>query len=103
MAEQNIGQILQAFNSIESKLTEQSSTIRELLAKVNALEGQNKQLVQLVYKLQSPAAPAVDQFEHEQHEFQDTVNQRLRSIEDQSKKTMELIKASGGSKKRAWP
>lgn len=100
MAEQNIGQILQAFNSIENKLQEQNSTLRELTAKVDALENQNKQLVQLVHQLRSPATSSADQ--SNKMEFQHTVTQTLRSIEDKSKKTIELIKAnSDKAKKRA--
>ncbi len=102
MAEQNIGQILQAFNSIESKLQEQNSTLKELTAKVNSLENQNKQLVQLVNQLRSSSAPQADQAN--KMEFQTTVTKTLRSIEDKSKKTIELIKAnSEKTKKRAWP
>jgi len=103
MAEQNIGQILQAFNSIESKIREQSGMLRELTAQVKALEGQNKQLVQLVHQLKSPSAPPAEQFDSGKAEFQNSVTKSLKSIEEQSKKTMDMIKANGGAKKRAWP
>ncbi len=104
MAEQNIGQILQAFNSIESKIREQSGMLKELTAQVKALEGQNKQLVQLVHQLKSPpSAPPAEPFDALKAEFQNSVTKSLKSIEEQSKKTMDLIKASGGGKKRAWP
>ncbi|MBD0786300.1 hypothetical protein HUO09_08075 [Vibrio sp. Y2-5] len=103
MAEQNIGQILQAFNSIESKIREQSGLLKALTAQVKALEGQNKQLVQLVHQLKSPSTPPTDQFESGKAEFQNSVTKSLKSIEEQSKKTMDMIKANGGAKKRAWP
>lgn len=100
MSDSNIGQILQAFNSIESKLQEQSITLKKLSAKVDSLENQNKQLAQLVYKLHSPST---NQPDPSQLQFQNTVTQNLKSIEDKSKKTIELIKANSGTKKRAWP
>ncbi len=101
MPEQNIGQILQAFNSIESKIQDQNQMLKELSAKMNALEQQNKHLVQMVHQLQSPSSH--EPLDVHNHEFEDKVTQQLRSIEDQSKKTMEMIKANGGAKKRAWP
>lgn len=104
MVEQNIRQILQAFNTIESKLQEQNGVLRELTAKVNALESQNKQLVQLIHQLQSPSMASVDQSSQSRREFQDSVTKSLRSLEDKSRKAIELIKANGGKgKKRAWP
>ncbi len=104
MADHTIGQILQAFNSIESKLQEQNGVLRELTAKVNSLEGQNRQLTVLVQKLQCAPPASGELIDQQNHEFQDVVTERLRSIEDQSKKALELIKASGsGAKKRAWP
>lgn len=104
MVEQNIRQILQAFNTIESKLQEQNGVLRELTAKVNALESQNKQLVQLIHQLQSPSMASVDQSGQSRREFQDSVTKSLRSLEDKSRKAIELIKANGGKgKKRAWP
>lgn len=100
MSDSNIGQILQAFNSIESKLQEQSVTLKKLSAKVDSLETQNKQLAQLVHKLHSPST---NQPDPSQLQFQNTVTQNLKSIEDKSKKAIELIKANSGTKKRAWP
>ncbi len=101
MAEQNIGQILQAFMSLESKLQEQNGLIRELTSRVKVLENQNKQLVQLVQRQQQPAASG--ESSQQNKEFQNTVTQRLRSLEDHSKKTMELIKSNNKAKTRAWP
>ncbi|MGF1694419.1 hypothetical protein L4C54_01950 [Vibrio lamellibrachiae] len=103
MADQNVGQILQAFNSIESKLQEQNGMIRELTAKVSALEGQNKKLEQLMHQLKSPSSSQTN-LSGKNNEFQDKVTQSLKSIEDKSKKAIELIKVNGSSvKKRAWP
>ncbi len=100
MSDNNIGQILQAFNSIESKLQEQSVTLKKLTAKVDTLETQNKQLAQLVHQSRSPST---NQPDPSQLQFQNTVTQGLKSIEDKSKKAIELIKANSGTKKRAWP
>ncbi|MDW6001828.1 hypothetical protein [Vibrio mangrovi] len=102
MTDQNIGQILQAFNNIESKIQEQNGMLRELTSKVKSLEAQNKQLVQMVHRLQTPSTPP-EQFGQSKAEFQETVTRSLRSLEDKSKKAIELIKANGGGKKRAWP
>ncbi|WNJ94321.1 hypothetical protein RND59_09080 [Vibrio ruber] len=102
MADQNIGQILQSFNNIESRIQEQNSMLRELTAKVKSLEAQNKQLVQMIHQLQSSSSPPPEQFGQNKAEFQENVTRSLRSIEDKSKKAIELIKANGG-KKRAWP
>ncbi|MEZ9231230.1 hypothetical protein AB4259_09120 [Vibrio amylolyticus] len=103
MVDQNVGHILQAFNSIESKILEQNTMIKELTVKVNSLESQNKQLVQLVHQLKTPS-PTMDHAAINKNDFQDKVTQSLSSIEDKSKKAIELIKANGGqTKKRAWP
>ncbi|PMK03948.1 hypothetical protein [Vibrio sp. 10N.261.55.A7] len=103
MVDQNVGHILQAFNSIGSKLLEQNAMIKELTVKVNSLESQNKQLVQLVQQLKTPS-PTMEQSGVNKSDFQDKVTQSLSSIEDKSKKAIELIKAnSGQAKKRAWP
>jgi len=103
MTDQNIGQILKAFNSIESKIEAQNSALRELNLKVKTLESQNKQLAQMINKMQSPSAPKIDSEQVAQtRQFQTIVTKSLESIEDKSKKTIELVKASGG-KKRAWP
>lgn len=103
MADQSVGHILQAFNSIESKILEQNTMIKELTLKVNALESQNKQLVQLVHQLKTPTT-SIDQLGNNKNDFQDKVTQSLSSIEDKSKKAIELIKANSGNvKKRAWP
>ncbi len=101
MAEQNIGQILQAFMNLESKIKEQNGLLRELTSKVKVLENQNKQLVQLVQRQQQPAASGNSS--QQSKEFQNTVTQRLRSLEDNSKKTMELIKSNSKAKTRTWP
>ncbi len=104
MTDNNIGQILKAFNSIESKIDEQNSTLRELQLKVKTLESQNKQLAQMLNKVQKPSAPQTDYEQLAQNkQFQTSVMKSLNAIEDKSKKTMELIKANGGAKKRAWP
>lgn len=103
MAEQNIGQILQAFNSIESKIKEQNGMLKDLTAKVKRLEGQNKQLVQIVQQLNSSSAGPSEQVDTSKVEFQNSVKQSLKSLENQSKKTMEMVAANSGSKKRAWP
>lgn len=104
MTEQSVGQILKAFNSIEAKIEEQNSALRELNLKVKALGSQNKQLAQMVHKIQTPAMPKTDA---EQvaltKQFQANVSKSLDSIEDKSKKAIELIKANAGGKKRAWP
>ncbi|MCE0494757.1 hypothetical protein [Vibrio salinus] len=100
MPDTNIGQILQAFHSIESKIQEQNVSLKMLSAKVEALENQNKQLVQLIHQLRSPSASQPDQ---RQLQFQNTVTQSLRAIEDKSKKTLELVKTNSETKKRAWP
>ncbi|QMV15447.1 hypothetical protein [Vibrio spartinae] len=103
MPDQNIGQILQSFNNIESRIQEQNGMLRELTAKVKSLETQNQQLVQMVRQLQSQvSSPSPEQYGQSKAEFQETVTRSLRSIEDKSKKAIELIKANGG-KKRAWP
>ncbi|SHE78582.1 hypothetical protein [Vibrio gazogenes] len=103
MPDQNIGQILQSFNNIESRIQEQHGMLRELTAKVKSLEAQNKQLVQMIHQLQSQAlSPSPEQYGQSKAEFQEQVTRSLRSIEDKSKKAIELIKANGG-KKRAWP
>lgn len=103
MAEQNIGQILQAFNSIESRIKEQNGLLKELTDKVKRLEGQNKQLVQTVQQLKSSSSGPSEQVDPNKIEFQNSVKQSLKSIENQSKKTMEMVAANSGSKKRAWP
>ncbi len=103
MAEQNIGQILQAFNSIESKIKEQNGLLKDLTAKVKRLEGQNKQLVQIVQQLSASSSGPSDQVDSNKVEFQNSVKQSLKSIENQSKKTMEMVAANSGNKKRAWP
>ncbi|MDW6093848.1 hypothetical protein [Vibrio rhizosphaerae] len=102
MTEQNIGQILQSFNNIESRIQEQNAMLRELTAKVKSLEAQNKQLVQMIHQLQSAASTPPELPGQNKAEFQENVTRSLRSIEDKSKKAIELIKANGG-KKRAWP
>ncbi|MCK6261742.1 hypothetical protein KP803_00480 [Vibrio sp. ZSDE26] len=103
MSDQNVGQILQAFNSIESKLQEQNGMIRELTAKVGLLENQNKKLEQMMLKMKPAQNSSTDQLGNN-GEFQDKVTQSLKSIEDKSKKAIELIKVNGsGVKKRAWP
>ncbi|ASA55288.1 hypothetical protein [Vibrio gazogenes] len=102
MADQNIGQILQSFNNIESRIQEQNGMLRELTAKVKSLEAQNKQLVQMIHQLQSHASTPPEEYGQSKAEFQEKVTRSLRSIEDKSKKAIELIKANGG-KKRAWP
>lgn len=103
MSDQNIGQILKAFNSIESKIEAQNTTLKELHLKVKTLESQNKQLAQMINKLEKPSAPQTDYEQLAQNkQFQTNVTKSLSSIEDKSKKTMELIKANSG-KKRAWP
>jgi len=103
MIDHNVGQILQAFNSIESRLQEQNGMIRELTAKVSALEERNKKLEQMMHQLKSPPSSQADQA-GKNHEFQEKVTQSLKSIEDKSKKTIEMLKvSSGGGKKRAWP
>ncbi len=103
MAEQNIGQILQAFNSIESKIKEQNGLLKELTAKVKHLEGQNKQLVQLVHQLKSSPSDSNEQIDPSKLEFQASVKKSLKALETQSKKTMDMVAASSGTKKRAWP
>ncbi|WP_165313607.1 hypothetical protein [Vibrio ziniensis] len=103
MAEQNIGQILQAFNSIESKIREQSGLLKDLTAQVKVLEGQNKLLVQLVHQMKSPSPAPAEQIDPLKAEFQNSVTKSLKSIEEQSKKTMDMIKANGAGKKRVWP
>ncbi len=104
MTDQNIGQILKAFNSIESKIEEQNRALRELHLKVKTLESQNKQLAQMINKTQKPSAPQTnyDQLVQDK-QFQTHVTKSLSSIEDKSKKALELIKSNGGTKKRAWP
>ncbi len=104
MSEQSVGQILQAFNSIESKLQEQNGMIRELTAKVSLLEGQNKKMEQLLHQIQSPSNQQNTELAKNNHEFQEKVTQSLRGLEDKSKKTLELVKENSNSKKkRAWP
>ncbi|MGY2572525.1 hypothetical protein [Vibrio sp. C8] len=104
MTEQNVGQILKAFNSIEAKIEQQNSALRELNLKVKTLESQNKQLAQMINKLQTPAAPKNDVEQVALNkQFQASVAKSLDSIEDKSKKAIELIKANAGGKKRAWP
>ncbi len=104
MTDNNIGQILKAFNSIESKIEEQNGTLRELHLKVKTLESQNKQLAQMINKMQKPAAPQTNyELLAQDKQFQTNVTKTLSSIEDKSKKAIELIKANGGGKKRAWP
>ncbi|WGV98785.1 hypothetical protein QF117_02140 [Vibrio sp. YMD68] len=103
MADHNIGQILQAFNSIESQIREQHKMIKELTSKVSSLEAQNKTMAQLIHQLQNPS-PQPTLFDHDRNEFQVKVMQSLSAIENKSKKTIELIKANSAStKKRAWP
>jgi|GEM_PF-2278964 len=103
MAEQNIGQILQAFNSIESQIKQQNGLLKELTAKVKHLEGQNKQLVQLVHQLKSSPSEAGQPIDPGKVEFQNSVKKSLKSLESQSKKTMDMVAANNGGKKRAWP
>ncbi len=113
MTDQSIGQILKAFNSIESKIEEQNNALREINLKVKTLESQNKQLAQMIHKLQtqapSAAAPKAADASSQNamnalnKQFQENVTKSLDSIEDKSKKAIELIKANGGAKKRAWP
>ncbi len=105
MAEQNIGQILQAFNSIESKIKEQNGLLKDLTTKVKQLESQNKQLVQMVHQLKSSGSGSgpTEQPDAGKMEFQTSVKKSLKSLETQSKKTMEMVAASSGTKKRAWP
>ena len=104
MSEQSVGQILQAFNSIESKLKEQNVMIRELTEKVSTLETQNKKMEQLLHQIKTPANQQESELAKTTYEFQEKVTQSLRSIEDKSKKSIELIKEnSSGKKKRAWP
>jgi len=100
MPDMNIGQILQAFNNIESKMKEQNVTLQTLVVKVDMLEEQNKELVQLLHQLRTPSTTPPDP---QQLQFQHTVTQNLKSLEDKSKKAIELIKSNGGAKKRAWP
>ncbi|CAH0536828.1 hypothetical protein [Vibrio marisflavi] len=104
MSGNNIGQILNAFSKFESKLVEQSGMLKELTAKVNSLENQNKKLVDIVQKMQQSSPTKSNQVDQQKHNFQDKVEQHLCSIEEKSKKTLELVKSNtGNSKKRAWP
>jgi len=104
MSEQSIGKILQAFNSINSKLQEQNGMIRELTEKVSMLEGKNKKMEQLLHQLNAPSNNPNNELTQKNHEFQEKVTQSLRGIEDKSKKAIELIKESNnGRRKRAWP
>jgi DNA repair ATPase RecN len=104
MSEQSIGKILQALNSINSKLQEQNWMIRELTEKVSMLEGKNKKMEQLLHQLNAPSNNQNNELTQKNHEFQEKVTQSLRGIEDKSKKAIELIKESNnGRRKRAWP
>lgn len=104
MSEQSVGQILQAFNSIKSQLQEQNRMVRELTIKVSTLEGQNKKMEQLLHQIKIPSNEQSSELAKKNHEFQEKVTQRLRGIEDQSQKAIDLIKEnSNNRKKRAWP
>jgi len=104
MSEQSVGQILQAFNSIESKLQEQNGMIRELTEKVRKLENQNKNMEQLLHQIKTPSNQQGSELARSNHEFQEKVTQSLKGLEDKSKKALELIKENSGTrKKRAWP
>ncbi|MFV0449196.1 MAG: hypothetical protein ACK5MF_12165 [Vibrio sp.] len=106
MTEQSVGQILKAINSIEAKIEQQNNVLRDLNLKVKTLESQNKQLAQMIHKLQTPAVAKTDTEQVALNkQFQASVSKSLNSIEDNSKKAIELIKANAGSggKKRAWP
>ena len=99
MADQNIGQILKAFNSIEAKLLEQNSMLRALTKKIHSLDAQNQKLEQLIATMRKPSKEL-----HQHNEFEEKVTQRLSAIEDKSRKTIELIKANSvHATKRAWP
>ncbi len=104
MTDQYIEQILRSLKSIETRVDEQNRTIRELHLKVNVLETQNKKLAQMIHKTQTvQLTPRNDKEQDLQNnQFQLSVKSMLNSIEDNSKKALELIKANGG-KKRTWP
>ena len=104
MTNQHIEQILRSLKSIETRVEEQNRTIRELHLKVKVLETQNKKLAQMIHKTQTAqSTPSIDKEQDLQNnQFQLSVKSMLNSIEDNSKKALELIKANGG-KKRTWP
>ncbi len=104
MTNQHIEQILRALKSIETRVEEQNHTIKELHLKVNVLENQNKKLAQMIHKTQTADVTPKNNTEQviQNKQFQTLVKDTLNSIEDNSKKALELIKANGG-KKRAWP
>ncbi len=104
MTERYIEQILKSLKSIEARVEDQNQTVKELHLKVKVLESQNKKLAQMIHKTQTvQSAPKIDSEQVIQtNQFQTTVKNTLHSIEDNSKKALELIKANGG-KKRAWP
>ncbi|MCL9783372.1 hypothetical protein M9194_18240 [Vibrio sp. S4M6] len=104
MAEQNIAQILSAFNKIEDKLTDQTKILKQLTAKVNHLEGQNSKLTDLLHQLQHSHTLTQETNPSGRSEFQHKVEQCLTSLESKSKKTLELVKLNSGNvKKRSWP
>ncbi len=104
MTAQHIEQVLRSLKSIEARVEEQNRTIKELHLKVNVLENQNKKLAQMIHKTQTvQSTPRNDKEQDLQNnQFQTSVKSMLNTIDDNSKKALELIKANGG-KKRAWP